>query len=93
MENMQSRDEPADQVRSRVEQLGVYDDLRTLAGWQRAFVFEALSVAHCRDLEHHDGTLAGARYLQDMADVRAKVNSQDPLVAVLNKAATAMVHV
>ena len=91
-DQVQTRDEPAAQVRARLEQLGVTDSLRTLQGWQRAFVYDALEVAHKRHIADHDNTLAGARYLQDLADVRCKVNPADPLARVLHRAATAMVH-
>jgi hypothetical protein len=92
MDPVISRDEPAAQVRTRLEQLGVFDDLRGLAGWQRAFVYDALEVAHRRDLSDQGGTLAGARYLQELGDVRVRANRNDPVAAVLHRAATALVH-
>ena len=86
MDPVQTRDEPAAQVRSRLEQLGVHDDLRNLAGWQRVFVYDALEVAHKRHIADHDGSLAGARYLQELADVRASFDKHDPLAAILRRA-------
>ena len=94
MDDIQTRDEPANTIRTRLDALGVYDDLAKLPGWQRAFIFEALSAAHVRDRGDHD-TLAGARYLQDLADTyaRARPNNSDRLVVdILQRAATSHVH-
>ena len=90
-EPVQTRDEPGGQVQARLQQLGIVDSLRTLPGHERKFVYEALEVAHKRDIADHD-ILAGARYLQDLADVRSKYNPSDPVAGVLRRAATALVH-
>ncbi len=94
MGDIVTRDESGSTVRSRLEQIGVTDDLGRLAGWQRSLIYDALEVAHKRDLSDHD-TLAGSRYLQDVADAytRSRPNPTDRLVVdILERAATALVH-
>jgi hypothetical protein len=90
-EPLQVRDEPATTVRARLERLGVLDDLARLPGWQRGIVHDALDVAHVRDRRDDEQTLAGARYLEDMAEVYRAAQPKRPnlLADVLHRAATA----
>jgi hypothetical protein len=95
MDGLQTRDEAPATVQSRLQQLGVTDDLSRLQGWQRRLVFESIEQAHTRDLSDH-ANLSGAAWLSDVADVyehRDKLNDSDRLmIDVLRRAATGFVH-
>lgn len=90
-EPVQTRDEPGVVVRARLEQMGVLAELDRLPGWQRGIVHDALDVARHRDRHDTDRTLAGARYLEEMAEVYERGGGKGPLVGILRRAATAHV--